>query len=115
MLPWHNALLRNLLALSVVLLAAAGCGSSQSTSDAKIMKALDLERAGGTYVIEDTFCTVDDLLNDSDEVEEADDGGASFPIASPNGEVGVVAQRPFAPDCTRKAKDDLKRLSSESG
>jgi hypothetical protein len=117
MLALRNAIWHAVLAVSLVLIGGAvvGCGSSESTSDAKIAKALDLKRAGGAYVIEDTFCTVGELLNDSDEVEQADGGGASFLIASPDGEIGILAQRPFAPKCTRKAENDLKRLAGRSG
>ena len=38
----------------------------------------------------------------------------SFLIASPDGEIGVLARKPFAPDCTRRAKDDLRRLAKKS-
>jgi hypothetical protein len=63
----------------------------------------------------DPFCTVDELLNEADEVEQASDPrGRDFLIASPNGEIGVLARRPFAPDCTRRAKDALKRLARKS-
>jgi hypothetical protein len=76
-----------------------------------------LKQAGNAYRIGgDPFCTVDDLLNDSGEVDQAGDaGGANFLIASPDGEVGILARRPFAPDCTRKAKDELKRVARKSG
>jgi hypothetical protein len=118
MLAWQNGVVR-MLGLSLALFAAGGlgCGSGQSTSDAKIIQALDLKQAGNAYRIGgDPFCTVDDLLNDSDEVDQASDaGGASFLIASPSGDVGILARRPFAPDCTRKAKDDLKRVARKSG
>ena len=64
----------------------------------------------------DPFCTVDELLNDGGEVDGAgSNGGQDFVIASPNGEVGVLARRPFAPDCTKRADDALKRLSRKSG
>jgi hypothetical protein len=118
MLVRQTTLLRMLgLSLAVVAGGGVGCGSSQSTSDATIIQALDLKSAGNAYRIGgDPFCTVDDLLNDSDEVDQANGaGGASFLIASPNAEVGILARRPFAPDCTRKAKDDLKRLARKSG
>ena len=38
----------------------------------------------------------------------------SFLIASPDGEIGVLALKPFAPDCTNQAKRDLKRLAKKS-
>lgn len=117
MLARHKALVR-MLGLSLAMLAAGvGCGSSGLTSDAKIIRALELKQAGNAYRIGgDPFCTVDDLLNDSGEVDQAGDvGGANFLIASPDGQVGILARRPFAPDCTRKAKDELKRVARKSG
>jgi hypothetical protein len=104
------------LQLAALALVAGGCGSGASTSDDEIVEALDLKQAGRGYEIAgDPFCTVDQLLNDADEVDAASGaGGDSFLIASPDGEIGVVARRPFAPDCTRRARDDLKRLASNS-
>jgi hypothetical protein len=96
-------------------LAAAGCGSGSSVPDAKIAAALDLQRTGHGYEIGgDPFCGVDQLLNDSGEVDGASDTVRRFVIAGPNGDAGVVAHRPFAPDCTQRAKDALKRLERRS-
>ena len=109
---------RSILAVLLVALAvlAAGCGSGGSTSDEEIVSALDLKQSDAGYEIAgDPFCTVDELLNDADEVDAASgDGGDAFLISSPDGEIGVLAQRPFAPDCTRQARADLKRLASKS-
>jgi hypothetical protein len=109
---------RSILAiqLTVFALVAGGCGSGSSIPDDEIIRALDLKRTGQGYEIGgDPFCTVDALLNDADEVDAAGgDGGDSFLIASPDGEIGVLARRPFAPDCTRQARDDLRRLASNS-
>ena len=104
------------LLAAALALAAAGCGSGNSTPDSEIVKALGLKQAGQGYEIGgDPFCAVDELLNDGDEVDGAGgEGGQSFPIASPDGEIGVLARRPFAPDCARRAKDDLKRLAKKS-
>ena len=92
---------RHALALLVaaLALAAGGCGSGSSTPDSEIVRALDLKRAGGAYAIGgDPFCVVDELLNDSDEVDGASgDGGQSFRIASPDGEIGVIARKPVPP------------------
>jgi hypothetical protein len=116
----HGRRSRVRLALAALLatgtVAAGACGTEQSTSDAKIVKALDLEPAGGTYRVNgDPFCTVGELLNDADEVESVGDSeDGSFLIASQDGDVGVVAQQPFAPDCTRDVKDGLKRLAEQS-
>jgi hypothetical protein len=109
---------RQTLALLVAALAfaAGGCGSGSSTPDSEIVRALDLKQAGQGYEIDgDPFCTIDELLNDGDEVDQAsDEQGEAFLIASPDGKVGVLARRPFAPDCTRRAKDALKRLARKS-
>jgi hypothetical protein len=104
------------LLVAALALAAGGCGSGSSTSDSDIVNALNLESAGGAYELDgDPFCTVDELLNDGDEVEGASGGeGESFLIASPDGEIGVLALKPFAPDCTKQAKRDLKRLAKKS-
>jgi hypothetical protein len=106
------------LASAVVLVvSAAGCSTESGVTDSKIVAALDLQRAGGSYEMGgDPFCTVTQLLNDGDEVSEAGDqaGEAGFVIADPTGKVGVVAQRPFAPDCSRRAEDRLKRLERRS-
>ena len=96
---------------------AVGCGPGQTTSDSKIVSALDLKQGTHAYQIGgDPFCTVDQLLNDADEVKQAGDkpGSRDFLIASPNAEIGVLARRPFAPDCARQAKDALKRLARKS-
>ena len=105
-----------LLACALVVGGAPGCGPGQATPDSKIVRALDLKRTDHAYRIGgDPFCTVGELLNDSDEVDGASgDGGQSFLIASPDGEVGVLARKPFAPDCARRARDDLKRLARKS-
>ncbi len=98
-------------------LSVAGCSTGSGVSDAKIVDALDLQRTDGGYEMGgDPFCTVMELLNDGDEVSAADDhpGKAGFVIAGPKGQVGVLAQRPFAPDCSRRAEDELKRLERSS-
>jgi hypothetical protein len=105
------------LASAVALFGAAGCGAGGSTPDSKIVSALHLKQGNHAYQIGgDPFCTVDKLLNDADEVQQAGDkpGSRDFLIASPNAEIGVLARRPFAPDCARRAKDALKRLARKS-
>jgi hypothetical protein len=105
-----------LLACALVVGGAPGCGPQQATPDSKIVTALGLKQGGHAYQIGgDPFCTVDELLNDADEVKQASDKpGHDFLIASPNGEIGVLARRPFAPDCARRAKDALKRLAKKA-
>ena len=102
---------------AALLLAVGGCGAGGSISDSKIVNALDLKRAANKYEMGgDPFCTIDQLLNDIDEVEEASKrGGDEFVIASRDGEIGVLARRPFAPDCSRRAKAGLQRLERQSG
>ncbi len=98
-------------------LAGAGCSAGGGVSDSKIVDALHLKQTARGYEMGgDPFCTVEQLLNDGDEVSAADDGqdATAFVIAGPAGEVGVLAQRPFAPDCSRRAKAKLKRLERRS-
>ena len=104
------------LLAAALALAAGGCGSGTAIPDSEIVAALNLKPAGHGYEIGgDPFCSVAELLNDGDEVDQASNqGGRDFLIASPNGEVGVLARPPFAPDCTRRAKDDLRRLARKS-
>jgi hypothetical protein len=100
-----------------VALAWAGCGDGSSISDSKIVAALDLKQTTRGYEIGgDPFCTVVELLNDGGEVAQAsDEGGHDFVIASPDGEIGVIAKPPFAPDCTHRARDALKKLVRKEG
>jgi len=113
-MAWRRSTLA--VQLAALALAAGGCGSGSSTPDSEIVEALNLKQAGQRYEIGgDPFCAIDELLNDSDEVDQASgDRGRDFLIASPDGEIGVLARRPFAPDCTRRAKDDLRRLARKS-
>lgn len=94
----------------------AGCSAGNSIDDSEIISALDLKEAGSGYEINgDPFCRVDDLLNDVDEVNSAsDEKGVDFVIASPNGEVGVLAHPPFAPSCKRDATEELTKLARKS-
>ncbi len=98
-------------------LSAAGCSTDSGVADSKIIGALDLQHAGRGYEMGgDPFCTIRQLLNDGDEISAANDhpGAAGFVIAGPKGQVGVLAQRPFAPDCSRRAEDQLKHLERSS-
>ena len=97
---------------------AEGCGSQTSVPDSKLIGALDLKHTARGYEIGgDPFCSIEQLLNDGDEVSQANDdaGAAAFVIAGPDGDVGVLAKRPFAPDCTQRAEHALKRLERRSG
>jgi hypothetical protein len=101
------------LPLAVLAVAAAGCGSNSSTPDSDMVRALNLTPAGQGYEVgDDPFCVVGELLNDGDEVDGASgDQQESFVIASPNGEIGIVALKPFPPDCAQQARKDLRRLA----
>lgn len=99
----------------VLALAVVGCGTGSSIPDSKIVGALDLKQAASGYEMGgDPFCAIDQLLNDSDEVDEASGNAKDFVIAGPHREVGVLAERPFAPDCAKKAKGALARLERKS-
>jgi hypothetical protein len=106
--------------VALLILAGAlwwsGCGTGNSTDDSKIVDALHLKRSGSGYVMDDNpFCRIPELLNDGSEVEDANDqNGLDFVIASPDGEVGVLAHPPFAAACKRQATDALKRLQKQS-
>jgi hypothetical protein len=121
MARWAGSLVvlaATLASAAVLALAAEGCGGGSGVSDSQIVNALDLKQAGHGYEMGgDPFCTVEQLLNDGDEVHQADDhpGASGFVIAGPNGTVGVLAQRPFAPNCSRRAKQGLKHLEKGSG
>ena len=107
--------------LAVVLSAAAfvgaiGCGSGGSSiSDSKIVDALGLKQTARGYEMDNNpFCSVTQLLHDSGEVSDASDlKGKQFAISSPKGTVGIVVQKPFAPNCERDAKGKLKKLERQ--
>ena len=99
-------------------LAWAGCSTvaGSSTDDSEIISALHLKKSDGGYEINgEPFCRIDQLLNDVGEVNSAsEEKGINFVIAAPNGEVGVVAHPPFAPNCKREAEAALKKLTRQS-
>jgi hypothetical protein len=112
----RRAVILGLLA-GALAIGAAGCGGGGGVSDGKLVDALDLKHTARGYEMGgDPFCTISQLLNDRDEVSQANDraGAAGFVIAGPRGEVGVLAERPFAPDCTRSAEKALRRLERRS-
>ena len=62
------------LSCAAALGLGAGCGTGSGVSDSKIVAALDLQQAGHGYRMGgDPFCTVEDLLNDGDQVSQAHD------------------------------------------
>jgi hypothetical protein len=97
------------------LLGAVGCGSSESVSDQEIIDAISLVRSEqdpGYNIEADPFCQVDlNLLNNEDEVNEAHEGaGKGLVITNSDGDVGVQAVPPFAPDCVKKARQGLNAI-----
>ena len=95
--------------------AIAGCGGGEDVhySDQKIIDKLNLEKSENGYSIDgDIFCEVKkQLLNDSDEVDEAaDKDELGLVIASAEGNVGVEGVPVFSPDCKDQAKEKLNKL-----
>ncbi|MGH2952708.1 MAG: hypothetical protein ACRDK9_01625 [Solirubrobacterales bacterium] len=101
------------LALASLALAACGDDDDEGFGNGRIVDALGLEEVDSGYAMGgDPFCAVaSKLLNDSDEVETAQDADElGLVIASRQGNVGIEAVPPFAPDCKDKAKKQLNRL-----
>jgi hypothetical protein len=107
---------RGIAAVLIVVFALVwgGCSTSSGDSidDSEIISALNLKKVSGGYEMNgDPFCRIDDILNDLDEVKAAGHKkGASFVIAAPKGQAGVVARTPFAPACKREAQQALDKL-----
>jgi hypothetical protein len=101
----------------VAALVGAGCGAGSSTSDSTIANSLGLKQTSKGYEMAgNPFCTVVDLLNDSGEVAGASDlTGNEFAIVGPQGNLGIVVRKPFAPSCERQAKERLKKLERKVG
>ena len=102
----------------IALVAALGCGDQQSVSDSTIINALNLKPGdqGPVYAINgDPFCEVDqDLLNDSDEVDEArqDNKLEGLVITNDGQSVGVKAVPPFDNSCEAKVRRSLDQIDS---
>jgi hypothetical protein len=103
-----------LVAISAIAVAIAGCGEDPvHYSDQKIIDKLNLEKSENGYSLGgDVFCEVKrQLLNDSDEVDEAaDEDELGLVIASAEGNVGVEGVPVFSPDCKDEAKKKLTKL-----
>jgi hypothetical protein len=108
-----------LIAVPVViaLIGAVGCGEERTVSDDEIVQALSLERDDDepVYAVRgDEFCQVEqELLNDSTEVEEAENDKRALVITDSTGVVGVQAIPPFDPRCEEDARRALNRLGKE--
>jgi hypothetical protein len=102
--------------VGAVVLIGAGCGAGSSVSDSQITSALGLKQTSDGYEMGgNPFCTVSQLLNDPGEVAgSSDETGREFEISAPKGTIGIVARKPFAPSCTRKAKAGLAKLERKA-
>jgi hypothetical protein len=104
------------LVLLALALGAAACGEEDKTisyDDGTIIDTLQLEKSDGGYAIGgDPFCAVEsNLLNDGDEVSKAQDrDDLGLVISSNEGNVGVHAVPPFAPDCEKQVQSRLDKL-----
>ena len=100
----------------IAIVGVASCGSDETSfSDKKIVEKLNLtkpEDGGKGYLFDDdAFCEIDNnLLNDSGEIDSADDDRGTLVIASREGNVGVIGKPPFAPDCRDRVQHKLNRL-----
>jgi hypothetical protein len=104
---------RLLSGIAILAIALAGCsdGDSKHYSDAKIIDKLNLKKSENGYAVNgDPFCEIEaKLLNDADEVSAASDHN-NLVIASNQGNAGVKAVPPFAPDCQDKVQKKLNKL-----
>jgi hypothetical protein len=105
-----------LVVIGLIVVVAGGCGSeSESISDDEIIRQLELEESDGAYTIGDNaFCTVEELLNDSDEVVGLSKRERDVALTSRRGDVGILVETPFAPACEREAEAGLTKLSRQA-
>jgi len=99
------------VAVSALLIGA--CGSEDQISDSEIVEAANLEEGGNgaAYTVGgDPFCEVDELLNDSDEVEAASENGSTLVIADSEQRAGITGVPPFDPKCAKRARRGLNSL-----
>jgi hypothetical protein len=100
----------------IAIVGVASCGSDETSfSDKKIIAKLNLSKpddGGKGYLFDnDAFCEIDhNLLNDSGEINSADNNRDNLVIASREGHVGVIGRAPFAPDCKDRVQHKLNRL-----
>lgn len=106
-----------LLGLMAVALVVAGCGSSdeQKLSDAKVEAALNIQESStGLQVGSNSFCGIDRVLNDRDEVDGLKKAEQKLAIISKKDTVGVVVVTPFAKACQREVLRDLNTLERQT-
>ncbi|MGH3991367.1 MAG: hypothetical protein ACRDSN_02765 [Pseudonocardiaceae bacterium] len=93
---------------------ATGCGGGDSVPDDEIVEAVRLQEGsnGAAYTVGgDPFCEVNELLNDSDEVEAARDRDKlDLVITDSEQRVGIEGVPPFDPECARRARRALERI-----
>lgn len=95
------------LAATAVLLGACG-GEDVRFSDAKVVRALDLQKAENSYSVGgQPFCKVTKILNDADEVDKTP---SEFVLASPARNVGVQVKPPFIGACEKQVHRALTKL-----
>jgi hypothetical protein len=100
----------SVVAVSALLVGA--CGGSEEVSDSAIIEAANLEEGtnGAAYTVGgDPFCEVDELLNDTDEVEAASEG-SGLVIADSEQRAGIVGVPPFDPECAKRVRRGLNSL-----
>lgn len=101
----------SVIAVSALLVGA--CGGDEQVSDSEIVEAANLEEGsnGAPYTVGgDPFCEVDELLNDSDEIEAASENGAELVIADSEQRAGIAGVPPFDPECAKRARRGLNSL-----
>jgi hypothetical protein len=101
------------LVVAVFALVLGACGGGEEVSDSDIVDAAGLEEGtnGAAYTVGgDPFCEVDELLNDSDEVEAADESKSGLVIANSAQDAGITGVPPFDPECAKRARRGLDSL-----
>jgi predicted transcriptional regulator len=101
----------------IALMGAIGCGEETTVSDDAIVQALNLKRADDAPVYEvggDPFCQVEqELLNDSNEVEEAENDKNALVVADSTATIGIQVIPPFDTACEQDVRKALNKLAQE--
>jgi hypothetical protein len=94
-------------------LLLGACGGDEQVSDSDIIEAANLEQGtnGAAYTVGgDPFCEVDELLNDTDELEAASEDRSGLVIADSEQRAGIAGVPPFDPECAKRARRGLDSL-----